>query len=118
MNHVSFFFSLKENGEEEAKHDFLSQEFLMNEETSSEEESDTEESPGKDNCETMDEKTDASSQEQNVSQSLRQRTSKRSYEVECCKKQCVLSLLVVHKKIVTTQMMFFTSTFSVLLSNS
>ena len=70
VNPVSFF-SLKENGEEEAEHDFLSQEFLMNEETSSEEESDTEESPGKDNCETMDEKTDTSSQEQNVSQSLR-----------------------------------------------
>ena len=103
---------LKENGEEEAEHDFLSQEFLMNEETSSEEESDTEESPGKDNCETMDEKTDTSSQEQNVSQALRQRTNKRSYEVECCKKQCVLSLLAVHKKkLVTTQVMFLTSTF-------
>ena len=67
---------MKENGEEEAEHDYLSQEFLMNEETSSEEESDTEESPGKDNCETMDKKTDTSSQEQNVSQSLRQKTNK------------------------------------------
>lgn len=80
---MSLFFLLKENGEEEAEHDFLSQEFLMHEDSRSEEGTDTEEIPSSDKTinysKTMDEKTVASSQEQNVT--LRQRTNRHIFKV-------------------------------------
>ncbi|KAL9979674.1 hypothetical protein ACROYT_G017374 [Oculina patagonica] len=71
------------HGEEQDEQDFLSQEFLMHEDTSSEEGTDTEQSLFNketiNNSEYTDDAAGTSKQEQNVTESLRQRTNRQSY---------------------------------------
>lgn len=76
---------MKKHGEEQDEQDFLSQEFLMHEDTSSEEGTDTEQSLFNketiNNSEYTDDAAGTSKQEQNVTESLRQRTNRQSYVV-------------------------------------
>lgn len=78
-------FSLTKHDKEQAEQDVLSQEFLMHEDTSSEEGTDNEQSLSNketiNNSEYTDDTAGTSRQEQNVTESLRQRTNRQSYVV-------------------------------------